>query len=108
MERQKFVIAVAANKNDIYDEIVVPDEDGIRFAKENKYIFASNNARLEDDNGIQEIFNNIARKIHEPNFDFWVDYEEKKKRKKKKKKRRRRRKNKQEIRKKKNADVCVV
>ena len=105
MERQKFVIAVAANKNDIYDEIVVPDEE-IRFAKENKYIFASNNARLEDDNGIQEIFNNIARKTHEPNFDLWVEYEEKKKRKKKKK--RRRRKNKQEIRKKKNADVCLV
>ena len=91
MERQKFVIAVTANKNDIYDEIVVPDEDGIRFAKENKYIFASNNARLEDDNGIQEIFNNnIAGKIHEPNFDFWVENEEKKKRKKKKKKKRRR------------------
>ena len=77
------IIAVAANKSDLYEDKKVTDEEGEEFAKDKKAIFASTSAK--NDSGIKVLFDNIAQKILDPNFDFAANEEKKKAEYKKKK-----------------------
>ncbi len=61
------IFAVVANKSDLYDKSQVPDEEGKAFAKEINGIFQSTSAK--SNTGIHTLFDNIARKYFDPNFD---------------------------------------
>ena len=60
------IIAVAANKSDLYEKRQVSDEDGEEFAKSIGAIFESTSAK--NDSGITNLFENIAHKLLEPGF----------------------------------------
>jgi len=79
---KEIIIAIAANKSDLYEEKQVPNEKGEEFANSIGAIFASTSAK--NDSGIQALFDNIAQKIFDPTFDFAAA--EKKKREEYKKK----------------------
>ena len=70
------IIAIAANKSDLYEEKQVSNEDGEAFAKEIHAIFVSTSAK--NDSGIRALFDNIAQKIFDPNFDFAASEKKKK------------------------------
>ena len=55
------IIAVAANKGDLYEKRVISNEEGEEFAKQIGAIFATTSAK--DDSGILELFQNLGRKI---------------------------------------------
>ena len=75
VDTDNFIIAIAANKSDLYEERQVDDKEGEEFAKSIGAIFASTSAK--NDSGINGLFDNIARKILDPTFDF--EEEERKK-----------------------------
>ena len=77
------IIAIAANKSDLYEEKQVENEEGEKFATEIGAIFASTSAK--NDSGIQALFENIGQKIFDPNFDFSAAEKKKKEEYKKKK-----------------------
>ena len=60
------IFAVAGNKNDLYEERKVEDKEGEEFAKSIGAIFASTSAK--NDHGITALFENIGKKILDPNF----------------------------------------
>ena len=62
------VIALAANKCDLYEQRQVSDEEGEELAKSIGALFASTSAK--DDSGINKLFEDIATKILEPDFNF--------------------------------------
>ena len=62
------IIAVAANKCDLYEERQVSDDDGEEFAKSIDAFFASTSAK--NDSGITNLFENIAKKLLDPGFNF--------------------------------------
>ena len=62
------IIAIAANKCDLYEERKVSDEEGEQFAKSIGAFFASTSAK--NDSGITNLFENIAMKMLDPDFDF--------------------------------------
>ena len=76
VDTDNFIIAIAANKSDLYEERKVDDKEGEEFAKSIGAIFASTSAK--NDSGINGLFDNIARKILDPTFDF-AEEERKKK-----------------------------
>ena len=61
------IIAVAANKGDLYEKRVISNEEGEEFAKQIGAIFATTSAK--DDSGILELFQNIGRTIMDPTYD---------------------------------------
>ena len=63
------ILAIAANKNDLYDERVVDSETGEEFAKSIGAIFIQTSSK--ENIGIQELIENIGKKILDPNFDFF-------------------------------------
>ena len=65
--KEDIIVAVVANKSDLPDERV--------FAKENNAIFASTTA-LNENSSIQGLYLNLAKKLDDPNFDFWKDFKE--------------------------------
>lgn len=73
--KEDIIVAVVANKSDLSDERLVRDRDGIAFAKENNAIFASTTA-LNENSSIQGLYLNLAKKLDDPNFDFWKDFKE--------------------------------
>ena len=73
--KEDIIVAVVANKSDLSDERLVRDRDGIAFAKENNAIFASTTAPNEN-SSIQGLYLNLAKKLDDPNFDFWKDFKE--------------------------------
>ena len=77
------IVAIAANKSDLYEDKKVDDTQGEEFAKGINAIFASTSAK--NDSGIKVLFENIAQKILDPNFDFSANEEKKKEDYKKKK-----------------------
>ena len=77
------IIAIAANKSDLYEEKKVENEKGEAFAQEIGAIFVSTSAK--NDSGIQALFDNIGQKILDPNFDFAAAEKKKKDEYKKKK-----------------------
>ena len=71
------IIAVAANKSDLYETRQVSDEDGEEFAKSIDAIFASTSAK--NDSGITNLFENIAHKLLEPGFNSTANEQKTKK-----------------------------
>ena len=55
------ILAIAANKSDLFDEMKVTNEIGEAFAKEKNAIFQSTSAK--NDKGIKTLFENIGNKI---------------------------------------------
>ena len=78
------LFCVVANKNDLYSDQQVPKEEGIKLADEIGAIFQTTSAK--SGNGINNLFNNIARKYLDPKYDYQaadkIAEEEYKKRKK--------------------------
>ena len=62
------ILAVVANKNDLYDNQLISDEDGQKFADEIGAIFQSTSAK--NDSGIGKLFDNIGRKYIDEDFDY--------------------------------------
>ena len=75
IETKDLIIAIAANKSDLYEEREVEDDEGKEFATSIKAIFVSTSAK--NDSGITALFDNIGQKLLNPDFDF--DAAEKKK-----------------------------
>ena len=71
------IIAIAANKSDLYEKRQVEDEEGENFAKSIGAFFSATSAK--NDSGITNLFENIAMKILDPNFNFTYDEKEEKK-----------------------------
>ena len=61
------IFAVVANKNDLYENQQVKDEEGKEFAKSINGIFQSTSAK--SDSGITNLFENIGYRYFDPNFD---------------------------------------
>ena len=61
------IFAVVANKNDLYEQAQVTDEEGKEFAKSINGIFQSTSAK--SDNGITTLFENIGHRYFDPSFD---------------------------------------
>jgi len=61
------IFAVVANKNDLYEQQQVKDEEGKAFAREINAIFQSTSAK--DNHGITNLFENIGKKYFNPNYD---------------------------------------
>ena len=59
--QKDIVIAIVANKNDLYEECQVNDDQGRKFANEIGAIFASTSAK--NANGINALFDNIGIRI---------------------------------------------
>ena len=68
IENKNVVIAVAANKSDLYEKKEVSNEEGEKFAYEIGAIFGITSAKTNT--GIQALFDNIGRKILDPKFDY--------------------------------------
>ena len=62
------ILAVVANKNDLYGDQIVPDEEGQRFADEIGAIFQSTSAL--SDSGIGKLFDHIGRKYIDSDYDY--------------------------------------
>ena len=62
------ILAVVANKNDLYGDQVVADEDGEKFADEIGAIFQSTSAL--SDSGIGKLFEHIGRKFIDSEYDY--------------------------------------
>ena len=78
------IIAIAENKCDLYEKRDISEEEGEEFAKSIGAFFASTSAK--NDSGITNLFENIAKKILEPDFDFYDEEQKIKDEYKKKKK----------------------
>ena len=65
---KEVIFAVVANKNDLYAEQQVPDEEGEKFADDIGAIFQSTSA--QSDTGIGQLFDNIGRKLIDPDYDY--------------------------------------
>ena len=78
------ITALVANKYDLYETRAVSNEEGEEYAKSIGAIFASTSAK--NDSGIKMLFENIARKILDPDYDFTSNEQKKKDEYKKKKK----------------------
>ena len=61
------IIAIVANKNDLYDSQQVKDEEAREFANSIKAIFQSTSAK--SDSGITSLFDNIGQKYFNPDYD---------------------------------------
>ena len=62
------IIAIVANKSDLYQRQQVPDEKGQEFASQVKAIFQLTSAK--SDTGITNLFENIGKKYFDPNFNL--------------------------------------
>jgi len=84
IQTENLILAIAANKSDLYEERQVENETGEEFAKSINAIFVETSAK--NDSGIDKLFENIGYKILDPNFNFYDEEEERRKKYKKKKK----------------------
>ena len=66
LSNQDVIIAIVANKSDLYKERKVDKIEGEKFAEENGAIFVSTSAKNGD--GIQDLFDSIGRKILNDDF----------------------------------------
>jgi len=84
IQTENLILAIAANKSDLYEERQVQNETGEEFAKSINAIFVETSAK--NDSGIDKLFENIGYKILDPNFNFYDEEEERRKKYKNKKK----------------------
>ena len=68
---ENFIIAIVANKNDLYEEREVQDEEGEKFAQQIGGFFVSTSAK--NDSGVNDLFDNIAKKILDPNYVYSIE-----------------------------------
>ena len=61
------ILAIVANKSDLYQKSQVPDEKGQEFASEAKALFQLTSAK--SDTGITSLFDNIGKKYFDPSFN---------------------------------------
>ena len=66
IDTENLIIAIVANKNDLYEERVIQDEEGEKFAEEIGAFFVSTSAK--NDSGVKKLFIYIGRKILDPNY----------------------------------------
>ena len=85
------IIAIVANKSDLYDNAQVKNEEGEEYARSVGAIFQATSAK--SDSGITNLFDNIGQKYFNPNYDVGTqdklrqeEYQKKKEEEKKKKK----------------------
>ena len=88
LSRKDVILAIAANRSELYHEETVNNNEAKEFAKEIGAIFM-NTSKLSDI-GVKSLFENIGRKILDPTFDFFAaqqkeDEEQKRKYEEKKK-----------------------
>ena len=69
------IIALAANKCDLYEQRQVSDEEGEEFAESLGALFASTSAK--NDSGITKVFEDIASRILDPDFNFRANEQKK-------------------------------
>ena len=69
------IIALAANKCDLYEQRQVSDEEGEEFAESLGALFASTSAK--NDSGITKLFEDIASRILDPDFNFRANEQKK-------------------------------
>ena len=62
------IIAIVANKNDLYESQQVKDEEAREFANSIKAIFQSTSSK--SDSGIISLFDKIGQKYFNPDYDF--------------------------------------
>ena len=62
------ILAVVANKNDLYNDQKIADEVGQKFADDIGAIFQSTSAL--SDSGITKLFSHIGRKIIDPDYNY--------------------------------------
>ena len=62
------ILAVVANKNDLYADQTVSDEEGQKFADDINAIFQSTSA--QSDTGIGKLFDHIGRKFIDEDYDY--------------------------------------
>ena len=72
-DNKKLILAIAANKCDLYEQRQVEDEEGEKYAKIIGAFFTSTSAK--NANGITNLFENIANKLLNPNFNFNINEE---------------------------------
>ena len=84
IQTENLILAIAANKSDLYEERQVQNETGEEFAKSINAIFVETSAK--NDSGIDKLFENIGYKILDPHFNFYDEEEERRKKYKNKKK----------------------
>ena len=66
------VLAIAANKSDMYEFEEVPEEEGVALAKQINAIFQSTTAK-EQNGSVDKLFQNLGRKFLHPNSDVGTD-----------------------------------
>ena len=62
------ILAVVANKNDLYNDQKISDEVGQKFADDIGAIFQSTSAL--SDSGIGQLFDHIGKKLIDPDYDY--------------------------------------
>ena len=67
----KPIIALAANKNDLYDKQTISNEEGKEFAEKINAIFQITSAL--SDIGINTLFENIGKKLIMPDYDYRIN-----------------------------------
>ena len=65
---ENIIIAVAANKSDLYEDREVSNEEGEKYANSIDAIFSSTSAK--NDSGIYDLFENIAKKMLNPKYNL--------------------------------------
>ena len=73
---QEPILVLIGNKNDLYDYQEVKDEEAIKYADSIGAIFQITSAK--SNTGIDKLFNNIGRKLFDPNFDYKKEEENEK------------------------------
>ena len=66
------VLAIAANKSDMYEFEEVPEEEGVALAKQINAIFQSTTAK-EQNGSVDKLFQNLGRKFLHPNSNVGTD-----------------------------------
>ncbi|MCQ2821453.1 MAG: GTP-binding protein [archaeon] len=64
---KKIVLAIAANKSDLYENEAVSEADGRAFAKQLGAIFRFTSCKNKE--GVEELFMDVGNKFLDPNFD---------------------------------------
>ena len=65
------ILALIGNKTDLYENEQVSDEEGKKFAKQINAIFKTTSALSNI--GINWLFENLGKKVLDPNYDYTVD-----------------------------------
>lgn len=71
---KKIVLAIAANKSDLYENEAVSEADGRAFAKELGALFRFTSCKNKV--GVDELFQDVGNKFLDPNFEVSADAKE--------------------------------